>query len=196
MTNLKKEDLQYIHDTIIGWIKTADSKARTLLVLNVGSLFLYQLDRWQINGNGHWWALAFWLFAILTFIFLIISIIWPRVKNKVKGSKIFFGSIANKHKLKKMNANETVKVIENFTKYKEKEFKEDLSAQILINANIANLKYSLLKIATIFLVISYLVGATSISFANFYTPDTSVSIEKQNILKDIKSDAERIIPSS
>lgn len=135
------EELKYKYNLINDWIKTADQKALILGSFNIAG-FVFQL----FNVENLYCAnpMAKFLFGcsiIFTLVALILwlKIIYPRLDNKHKKSKIFFQHIANAYQ------DSIEDGVEAMLKVDEISFKRDLASQIVINSIIAKRKYSYIK---------------------------------------------------
>lgn len=135
------ENLKYTFDQVNDWIKTADQKALILGSVNIAG-FAYQtanLDR-LICGDIYTKILfCFSIIATLTALYFWINILYPRLDNKLKKSKIYFQHIANAYE------NDLDRGIEDLQNIEEKDFKRDLASQIVINSIIAKKKYACIQ---------------------------------------------------
>ncbi len=132
------ENLKYTYNLINDWIKIADQKAMILGSFNIAG-FIYQLvnfDKLKC-ANIYIIILTYMSFtATLTALFFWLSILYPRLDNKLKKSRIYFQHIANAYENDKNTGTEDLQ------KISEEEFKKDLASQIVINSIIAKNKYA------------------------------------------------------
>ncbi|MFC1600340.1 Pycsar system effector family protein [Patescibacteria group bacterium] len=136
MTHLIK-----IYDIINDWIKTADQKAMIFASLNVLGFFGYliTLDFSNLQTWYEWGALILFVISGLTALILLVLVVYPRLDNKLKKSKIYFCHIANKYK------NDLETGVSDYCKLKAKDLEKDYASQIVINSTIAKKKYTYLK---------------------------------------------------
>lgn len=132
------ENLKYTFGLINDWIKTADQKAMILGSFNIAG-FIYQLVKFDKVKDGS--CLTVTLFAISvasTFVALYfwLQILYPKLDNKLKKSKIFFQHISNAYN------NDMASGIEDLLAVTDEEYRKDLASQIVINATIAKTKYA------------------------------------------------------
>ncbi len=135
------ENLKYTFDQVNDWIKTADQKALILGTVNIAG-FAYQIANFnKLECGDIYIKILFFISIISTFVALYfwISIIYPRLDNKHKKSKIYFQHIANAYE------NDIDLGIEELQNIEEKDFKRDLASQIVINSIIAKKKYGYIQ---------------------------------------------------
>ena len=131
------ENLKYTLDQVNGWIRTADQKAMILGSFNITG-FIYQLINIDKLVQGSDYVLILGTLSIIsTFLalFLWLRILYPKLDNKVKKSKIYFGHIFNAYE---SDINTGIEELQNIS---DEEFKKDLASQIIINSIIAQKKY-------------------------------------------------------
>lgn len=135
------DNLKYIFDQVNGWIRTADQKAMILGSFNIAG-FIYQL----ININkiicaGTYTIVVFIISIIATIVALIfwLLILYPRLDNELKISKIYFLHIANAYEGDKHTG------VDDLQKINPDEFKKDLASQIVENSIIAKRKYKYIQ---------------------------------------------------
>jgi hypothetical protein len=132
------ENLKYTFSQVNDWIKTADQKAMILGSFNIAG-FIYQLINFDklIYGSTYTTILfTLSLSATLAALFFWLRIIYPKLDNKHKKSKIYFQHIANAYE------NDIDSGIEELQKISDKEFERDLASQVVINSIIAKKKYA------------------------------------------------------
>jgi hypothetical protein len=135
------ENLKYIYDKINDWIKNADQKAMILGSFNIAG-FIYQLVNINklvcMNTTA---IILVMLSAVSTFfaLFFWLMILYPRLDNKHKKSKIYFLHIANAYE-DDINAG-----INDFINLEDDKIKTDLASQIVINSIIAKRKYKYIQ---------------------------------------------------
>jgi hypothetical protein len=156
------DNLKYIFDQVNEWIRTADQKAMILGSFNMAG-FIYQLINIdKIMCAGTYAIVVFILSIIATLVALRfwLLILYPRLNNDLKISKIYFSHIANAYEHNKYAG------IENLQNMTPDEFKKDLSSQIIENSIIAKKKYQYIQkfifafiaqIITLILVLSSMV---------------------------------------
>jgi hypothetical protein len=152
----KTENLKYVLTQINDRIKFADQKASFFASFNL-IWVLVQLKFLNLENFSSCLYKFILLLFLLSWIFSIIFlflILYPRLNNKTKKSKIYFCHIANKYKDNKISA------IKDFNDLTEDEFKEDLSIQIVENSIITKRKYKLLQI--LFLCFGFFIIASII----------------------------------
>lgn len=135
------DNLKYIFDQVNEWIRTADQKAMILGSFNMAG-FIYQLINIdKIICAGTYTIVVFAISIIATIISLCfwLLIIWPRLDNKLKISKIYFLHIANAYENDKNTG------VENLQKINDVEFRKDLASQIVENSIIAKRKYKYIQ---------------------------------------------------
>jgi hypothetical protein len=135
------ENLKYTFDQVNDWIKTADQKAMILGSFNLAG-FIYQLVNIKkiICGSVYTVILFFVsITATLSMLYFWFRIIYPKLSNKLKKSKIYFLHIANAYE-KDQNAG--IKDLQNVSS---DEFKKDLASQVVINSIIAKEKYGYIQ---------------------------------------------------
>lgn len=131
------ENLKYTYNQINDWIKTADQKAMILGSFNIAG-FIYQLINIDKLICGNIYTIILFILSIistLSALFLWLSIIYPKIDNEHKKSKIYFQHIANAYE------NDISFGVENLQNIKDDDFKKDLASQIVINSIIAKKKY-------------------------------------------------------
>jgi hypothetical protein len=135
------DNLKYTFDQVNEWIRTADQKAMILGSFNMAG-FIYQLINIdKIICAGIYTIVLFAISIIITIVSLIfwLLIIWPRLDNKLKISKIYFLHIANAYENDKNTG------IEDLQKISDVEFRKDLASQIVENSAIAKRKYKYIQ---------------------------------------------------
>lgn len=135
------DNLKYIFDQVNEWIRTADQKAMILGSFNMAG-FIYQLINIdKIIYADTYTVVIFTLSIIATTLALTfwLLIIWPRLNNNLKISKIYFSHIANAY------GNDKNTGIEDLQKINDIEFKKDLASQIIENSIIAKKKYKYIQ---------------------------------------------------
>lgn len=135
------ENLKYIYDKINDWIKNADQKAMILGSFNVAG-FIYQLI--NINKLICMSTTAIILIMLSTVsaffaLFFWLMILYPRLDNKHKKSKIYFLHIANAYE------DDINTGINDFVNLESDKIKTDLASQIVINSIIAKRKYKYIQ---------------------------------------------------
>ena len=136
------ENLKYTFDQVNEWIRTADQKAMILGSFNMAG-FIYQLVNIEkIVCSGLYVTIVFVISVIATLVALgsWLLILYPRLDNKLKISKIYFSHIANAYKNNKHTG------VEDLQKVTEEEYKTDLATQILENSLIAEKKYKYIQV--------------------------------------------------
>lgn len=136
------ENLKYTFDQVNEWIRTADQKAMILGSFNIAG-FIYQLVNLEkIMCAGMYTIIVFTLSVIATLIALgsWLLILYPRLNNKLKISKIYFSHIANAYESNKHTG------VEDLQKVTDEEYKADLASQILENSIIAKKKYEYIQV--------------------------------------------------
>lgn len=131
------ENLKYTYDQVNEWIRTADQKAMILGSFNVAG-FVYQLINLdEIRCANKFILTLFFLSLVATFVagYFWMMIVYPRLENNLKLSKIYYGHIANAY------TNNLQVGIEDLSSMSDEEYKKDLSSQIVINSIIAKRKY-------------------------------------------------------
>jgi hypothetical protein len=131
------ENLKYTYDQVNDWIKTADQKAMILGSFNVAG-FIYQLLSIDNVLQSRWYVITLFALSVtLTFfaLFLWLRIVYPRLDNKHKTSKIYFQHISNAYQY---DFSLGVSEIQNLS---DENYKKDLAAQIVVNSTIAKNKY-------------------------------------------------------
>ncbi len=131
------ENLKYTFDQVNDWIKTADQKALILGSLNVIG-FIYQIISVNKLQCDDTYAIVLFTLSIISTactLFFWLRIIYPRLDNKHKKSKIYFLHLANAYE------NDIDSGISDLQHIKEDDFKRDLASQIVINSIIAKKKY-------------------------------------------------------
>ncbi len=131
------ENLKYIHNQVNEWIKVADQKALILGSFNIAG-FIYQLVNFDKLKCGNIYTIILSILSVLfTFLALYfwLKIIYPRLDNEHKKSKIYFQHIANAHE-KDIDSG-----IEELQNIEDRKFQRDLASQIVINSIIAKKKY-------------------------------------------------------
>lgn len=131
------EQLKYTFDQVNEWIRVADQKALILGSFNIAGL-IYQLINFSNFRHAHGCINPLLLISlVLTFtaLFLWLRIIYPRLDNTHKKSKIFFQHIANAYG---EDRDSGIKDLQSFSK---EEFERDLASQIIANSVVAKRKY-------------------------------------------------------
>jgi hypothetical protein len=135
------ENLKYTFDQVNDWIKNADQKAMILGSFNVAG-FIYQLVNTEKIICGSVYTVVLFVIstvATLVTLYFWLRIIYPKLNNELKNSKIYFLHIANAYE-KDQHAG-----IEDLQKITSEEFKEDLASQVVINSIIAKKKYTYIQ---------------------------------------------------
>ena len=136
------ENLKYTFNQINEWIRVADQKAMILGSLNVIS-FVYQLlsiDNLLCASTYTIILFAISISATLVAFSSWLLILYPRLNNNLKISKIYFSHIANAYENDKNTG------IEDLQKITEKDYQKDLASQILENSIIAKRKYKYIQV--------------------------------------------------
>jgi len=131
------ENLKYTFNQVNDWIKTADQKAMILGSFNIAG-FIYQLINFDKLLYGSTYTTILFILSLsstLVALFFWLRIIYPKLDNKHKKSKIYFQHIANAYE------NDIDSGIEELQKISNQEFERDLASQIVINSIIAKKKY-------------------------------------------------------
>jgi len=131
------DELKYTYDQVNSWIKIADQKAMILGSFNLAG-FIYQLVNFDKVICGSTVTIILFISSLVaTFcaLFFWLRIIYPRLDNKLKKSKIYFEHIANAY------ANDLETGIHDLEDLNDGKFKKDLASQIVINSVIAKQKY-------------------------------------------------------
>ncbi len=131
------ENLKYTFNQVNDWIKTADQKAMILGSFNIAG-FIYQLINFDKLIYGSTYTTILFILSLsstLVALFFWLRIIYPKLDNKHKKSKIYFQHIANAYE------NDIDSGIEELQKISDQEFERDLASQIVINSIIAKKKY-------------------------------------------------------
>lgn len=131
------ENLKYTFNQVNDWIKTADQKAMILGSFNIAG-FIYQLINFDKLIYGSTYTTILFILSLsstLVALFFWLRIIYPKLDNKHKKSKIYFQHIANAYE------NDIDSGIEELQKISGQEFERDLASQIVINSIIAKKKY-------------------------------------------------------
>lgn len=142
MNNRKEhiDNLQKNLDTVIGWIKSADTKAGIALALN-GALAVFVIDFGKkVLGNPYLQFVSFlYIAAVMLFLlstYFAFRVLLPNVKAKASHHLWFFGSISQMDK-------------EDFEKricdVSNEEMCQNIAEQIYINSCIASKKHSYLS---------------------------------------------------
>ncbi|MCE9585626.1 DUF5706 domain-containing protein [Candidatus Nomurabacteria bacterium] len=132
------ENLKYTFGQVNDWIKTADQKAMILGSFNIAG-FIYQLVNLDKLVCGSIYTLILSIVSIaatLVTLYFWLRIIYPKLDNKHKKSKIYFQHIANAYE------NDIASGIDDLQKIDDEEYKKDLASQIVINSIIAKKKYA------------------------------------------------------
>jgi hypothetical protein len=135
------ENLKYTFDQVNDWIKTADQKAMILGSFNIAG-FIYQLVNIEKIVCGSIYTIVLSVASItatLVTLYFWLRIIYPKLDNELKNSKIYFLHIANAYE-KDQNTG-----IEDLQKISLDEFKKDLASQVVINSIIAKRKYGYIQ---------------------------------------------------
>lgn len=131
------ENLKYTFDQVNEWIKTADQKALILGSVNVAGV-AYQTANLNRAACEDVFTIAMFSFSIiaaLAAMYFWVSIIYPRLGNKLRKSKIYFLHIANAYE------DDLERGIEDLQSIQEEDFQKDLASQVVINSIIAKKKY-------------------------------------------------------
>lgn len=131
------ENLKYSFDQVNDWIKTADQKAMILGSFNIAG-FIYQLvniDKIVCGSNFTIVLFIISITATLITLYFWLRIIYPKLDNNLKISKIYFLHIANAYE---KNQNTGIEDLQNIS---DDDFKKDLASQVVINSIIAKKKY-------------------------------------------------------
>ncbi len=131
------ENLKYTLDQVNEWIRTADQKAMILGSFNIAG-FIYQivsLDKISCANNYTIVIFIISLFSTLIALCLWLLILYPRLNNNLKISKIYFSHIANAYQNDKHTG------VEDLQKITNDDYKKDLATQIIENSVIAKKKY-------------------------------------------------------
>ena len=132
------ENLKYTYNQVNEWIKIADQKALILGSFNIVG-FIYQLINFDKSIYGSICTTVLFVLSLvstLVAMYFWLRIIYPKLDNKHKKSKIYFQHIANAY------GDDIGTGIEELQKIDEKEFEKDLASQIVINSIIAKKKYA------------------------------------------------------
>lgn len=135
------DNLKYTFDQVNEWIRTADQKAMILGSFNMAG-FIYQLiniDKLICAGT---YTMVIFIISIITTLIALrfwLLILYPRLNNDLKISKIYFSHIANAYEHDKHTG------IDDLQKMTPDEFKKDLSSQIIENSIIAKKKYQYIQ---------------------------------------------------
>ena len=136
------ENLKYTFDQVNEWIRAADQKAMILGSFNIAG-FIYQLVNIEkIICADMYTIIVFTLSVIATLVALgsWLLILYPRLNNKLKISKIYFSHIANAYENDKYTGIEELREMTN------EDYEKDLASQILENSIIAKKKYKYIQI--------------------------------------------------
>ncbi len=136
------ENLKYTYNLINDWIKTADQKAMILGSFNIAG-FIYQLVNIdKITCASTYTIVVFTISIIATLLALSLwlLILYPRLNNDLKISKIYFSHIANAYEKNKHTG------VEDLQKVTNEEYEKDLASQILENSIIAKKKYKYIQV--------------------------------------------------
>lgn len=131
------ENLKYTFDQVNDWIKTADQKAMILGSFNIAG-FIYQLVNIDKIVCGSPYTIILFIISItvtLITLYFWLRIIYPKLNNDLKISKIYFLHIANAYE---KNQNTGIEDLQNIS---DDDFKKDLASQVVINSIIAKKKY-------------------------------------------------------
>ncbi len=139
---MKIERSEKILSFQLEWVKTADSKILPLFGVNLAMIGLLAtlvklLPSWTIAA-GIFSSIAA-ILLVLSMLFLVLAM-FPRLDGP-KESNIFFGGIAKQSEEKYKS---------NMSSIDDAEYQNDILSQAYRNAEIANSKYSKLKLAFIF----------------------------------------------
>lgn len=132
------DNLKYTFDQINEWIKIADQKAMILGSFNIAG-FIYQLINLDRLLYGSVYTVILFcisIIATLAALFFWLRIIYPKLDNEHKKSKIYFQHIANAYEA------DIDLGIEELQKIEDVQFQRDLASQIVINSIIARKKYA------------------------------------------------------
>lgn len=136
------ENLKYTFDQVNEWIRAADQKAMILGSLNIAG-FIYQfvtIEKIACAGTYTTIVLVLSVIATLTALGAWLLILYPRLNNKLKVSKIYFSHIANAYE------NDKYTGIEELSKMTDDDYEKDLASQILENSIIAKKKYKYIQV--------------------------------------------------
>jgi hypothetical protein len=156
------ENLKYTFNQVNDWIKTADQKAMILGSFSIAG-FTYQLLSFDKIKSATLCVHVLFALSVLATIFALyfwLKIIYPRLDNTHKMSKIYFQHIANAYE------NDIDLGIEDLQSYDEKKFQKDLASQIVINSIIAKKKYAYIQKAIWAFVVQLALTLVLIFFVN------------------------------
>ena len=131
------KNLEYTFSQVNDWIKTADQKAMILGSFNLIG-FIYQLINIDKIVVANIYIRCIFLGSIiisLLALYFWVRIIYPKLDNKHRSSKIYFQHIANAYEY------DISLGVEELQNIKDEDFQKDLAAQIVINSIIAKKKY-------------------------------------------------------
>ncbi len=185
-----KENSWKIYQIVIDWIKFADTKAGVFFSINIALLALTVpefIKNFSFIKDYCYILLFLSLYIILAIIvfFMLISCIFPRLStNTDKKNLIFFGDIANKDKFNTVEG-----YAKEFLKDEDNLEKDHLLEQIKYVAEIANIKFNMMKLASklfisqiIILIITLLLLLIPV-YENGYTKGSKATLTVDDIKK-------------
>jgi hypothetical protein len=140
-----KDELMKIFKNINGWIIFCDTKNAITLAFNgvLIGLFIAQLDYlrklFYINNLAFIvFMLILWLVGTISIIITVYNLrssILPRIHHKLTTNMLYYGDIYNIYK------NDYNKYLTDMRNINEAKYEEEISKQIIINSEIASIKY-------------------------------------------------------
>lgn len=152
------DNLKYIYGVVSDWIKAADQKALVFGSFNLAGIAYQLVNITDIKSESFFVQLLSAASAVVSMgaFYCWVSIIYPRLDNKNKKSKLYFLHIANRFEA---DVDSGIKAYEPLD---EADLRRDLASQIIVNSIIAKKKYRCIQIfawlfsiqmATLFLLI-------------------------------------------
>ena len=160
-----KSELKYIFSNVNEWLKYAEAKHGGLVVLNAGLVVGILSSYTNIQNFTDKTTLSIGIICFVISVFISIISQFPVTKNRFYNKKViqspnlyFFGHLS--HLDNDLFISEYQKID---TDFKPTKFDTDLMNQILVNARIAQSKFSLFKFASYITAFgSGLIGITTI----------------------------------
>lgn len=135
------EDLKYIYGQVNDWIKAADQKALILGSFNIAG-FIYQLvsiESIRCKSSSIQGIFVLSVLASVAAFYFWVSIVYPRLDNKHKKSRVYFQHIANRF------SDDIDAGIKEYESLGSSVLKRDLASQIIVNSGIAKKKYTYIQ---------------------------------------------------
>ncbi len=145
------ENLKFIHNNVIDWIKNADVKANYFLAFNLSSI-IFISNYYKPESNIIKYSFMFYILINLFCLFFLISIYFPRLKSNLQKSNIFFFHISDSYQ------NDQINGVNKLVSITDVELNNDLASQIIVNSTIAKQKFSNFKKFIICFIIEIIIG--------------------------------------